>query len=559
MDLPLVQSPYQTSRLAQITLQESRQGITVEIVTSTKILQAQIGDTLSLTLTTPGWVAKRFSIEALSIRPDGMVQAMLMESDTNAYLLGYALFGHPQPDTNLPDPFVTPSAVTGLTLVNSNSELLIAQDGSYIPRIKANWTASDNAYLDYYEVEAQRQGTTPDVAWTAFGRPTDTTAYIAPVNYGEVWKVRVRPVTTLGVQGTWATATATVTPSYKPVARGVVEDFRDFPGSPARWSTWTGASIVNVGDPQLGGGVLRLNGGGTTTWQQKIPVNKFSLYSLRCRVRRIQASSTSTAEGFNFAFRNYNAAQQELERHKGGLNSSNLSSRLVYNYNLPVSSDWTEFVCYFGGWNGDWYYPTAAMLTNTGLGNFSGASVSDRSLSSKAWDTAAATAGANLVIDFGAGNEQQVSCVRMFLDAAVGTNTAPQYVLKYGTDGATWTALSTFTVSNFAWNESFVSGASLPNTKYRYWQLYLNNTPGAGPNVMELSLLCSTIADANAASWHDTSGQYVWNDPLVPLVMSPGSCYIAPVITISAGGGTTAYHEIDIIEMPPMAGATALL
>jgi hypothetical protein len=553
IELPLTQSKYTALQIGLVALRESREGITVEATLRERGLLAQTGDVVAFAVpnSTPGWSDKQFCVEQIAVTRDGYIQLVATEYEAANYGVDYVPLQAVTPNTDLPDAMTDPAAPTNLVLGTSDSDMLVQPNGDLIMRLKASWTASTNPFVAHYEVEARRHTDTNYDLWPHVPGDGTLEAFIYPLAIGDQWDVRVRAVTTLGRKSPWLSGSYTVPSTIRrPIARGIVEPFTDFPGSPARWSSGGfNAVVVQEGNPEFGGGILQVIGG-TSTWQTLIPIERNCLYSLRYRCRRVRNGQVPANDTINFGFRCYNSKGQEITRDKGFVPGSSFSTRLAYDQLLSPSSLWTEYVGYFQGWNGGWYLPPASVLTNSGFGNFTAANVGDADPSTKAFDSDAASAGATITLDLGVGITKLFSAVRFFMEAAGST---AQYKFQYSDNGSSWTdfttrAGATWVPSNLGWNQTEFAeiGAA-----HRYWRIVLNNTPGAGPDVYEVAFI-------EVGSFVNV-GPQVYNNPQSPLKMAPGTCFIAPVMTINSSGSPDAILEVDLIEMPPAAGATGLL
>lgn len=124
----------------------------------------------------------------------------------------------------------------------------------------------------------------------------------------------------------------------------------------------------------------------------------------------------------------------------------------------------------------------AAMLSASGLGQFSAANAIDGTVS-EAWDTDAAAPGSYMVIDAGS-PIQAVYC--MLEMSAAGCQAI--YAIEYSDDNSQWHAVTAsfsprFTGWNFAeWT---------PAGSHRYWRLRLTNLPGIGATVCNVGVYVS--------------------------------------------------------------------
>lgn len=552
MDLPLVNSPYQADRLGQITVRESRDGITVELLTGARGMLAQVGDVVGLTLTTPGWAAKTFAVERVAFLPDEDLPSLtLVEYEPNAYILSDTVLHPSAPNTSLPDATAKPDAPTGLTLSATDADMAVQPNGEVIPRIRVTWDAIAWAFARYVEVQAYR---TIDALADTWGQPpaTDTEFFVSPVNVGEEWTVQIRTVTTLGIASDWVTATVTPTLVTRSPAVGVVDFFDDYPGT--RWiSTGSGTkAIVTGGDAKYGGGVLRLTENCTGTWGTKIPLDRGVLYSQRFRARMIRDNNSADAY-LSVGYVCYNADKNAIDENSGGVGGPAIRANAASQFRIPLTGEWVEYAGYARGWNGGWHLPSASELTNSGLGNYTAANVGDGNPSTKAFDTDSATSGAFLRLDFGVSGSELIRA-RLYLDASGGT---AQFKIQHSPDASAWTDVTfrgggtTWTPNLLGWNE--IDWTS-PGSAKRYWRLLLNNTPGAGPDVYEFAVM--QRGAHNYASYLGVG----YPDRNAPMPFPPGTAYIAPVFDwVGDGSSVDGILEIDMLELPPAAGTTALL
>jgi len=150
-------------RLNKLTLSD----LSVEFETFDQALEREIGDRITLTHFV-GLAAKELRIteDPVQVRP-GRWRIVASEYDAAAY--NSSVENAPSTaDGNLPE-MGAPSAVTGLTLTESNYQL---QNGDYASRIKATWTASSDPFVTSYQVTVRAGGA---VIYSATTRDTEAT------------------------------------------------------------------------------------------------------------------------------------------------------------------------------------------------------------------------------------------------------------------------------------------------------------------------------------------------------------------------------------------------
>ncbi len=215
LDLPLVSSPSQCERIAKITLEDSRQWITLTAECSPKALQLTPGNTVSIALERFGWSSKAFQVLDLTHLPklDATggpaihVQLKLKETASAIYdwANGAETLIDLAPNTNLPVP-TKPAAPVGLTLASGTDYLAIRSDGSITARVLVSWTTTTNPAILYggrYEIQYQEV----DQVWftAGFTDGGNNSFYITDIQDGLRYNVRVRAIT--WTAGNWAQVT----------------------------------------------------------------------------------------------------------------------------------------------------------------------------------------------------------------------------------------------------------------------------------------------------------------------------------------------------------------
>lgn len=122
---------------------------------------------------------------------------------------------------------------------------------------------------------------------------------------------------------------------------------------------------------------------------------------------------------------------------------------------------------------------TSGMLSHSGMSNFIASSIVDGNPATQGWHTDAASAGAWLRADLG--TAQEVTTVGMYTDSGA---MYAVYDIQYSDNNSTWTtAFGNFRPVTAGWRQ--VTWESVG--AHRYWRIHLNNTPGPGAWMNELS------------------------------------------------------------------------
>ncbi len=211
IELAYTTDAVRAQRIAKVHLEKSRQGMVVVMPCKFTAFKLAMWDTVQVTLSQFGWSAKVFRVINWKLAADAQGVDLVLREDTSAsydWASGDATVVDPAPDTVLPS--IAVSALSGLALSSGTSDLFITGDGTVQSRIKASWTAVANVFVTsggHIEVQFKKSADSiwqdaPDVDGAA------TQTYIGPVDDGVNYDVRARAVSTIGVEGSWATVSA---------------------------------------------------------------------------------------------------------------------------------------------------------------------------------------------------------------------------------------------------------------------------------------------------------------------------------------------------------------
>jgi hypothetical protein len=261
IELPFTRTTAHAQRLAKLTLDRARQGITVEFPAKLSGFKLRAWDTVSVTLEKFGWSAKVFRVAEWVLNADGSVNLTLKEEASAAYAWngGAPLLYDPAADTALPVPGYVP-ALTNLTLASGSTNLLKLGDGTLVVRIKVAWAATTAVLIKgsgQIQIEYQFGDDAQDVWLRLPGLPGDATiGYISNVIVGRIYIVRARLISRRGVVGAW-TYSSPHTVIGKEDLPGDVPFFI-IDGNRLKWGA--------VPDVDLAGYQIRFQYGSNTTW-----------------------------------------------------------------------------------------------------------------------------------------------------------------------------------------------------------------------------------------------------------------------------------------------------
>ncbi len=209
IELPFTDSPSACQRISRIDLLRNRQQITTERRFKLSALGTQVGDTIMLTDSRKGWVAKPFEIArwSLTSEPDETgvpylaIDMTLIETASSVYAwtLADEWAFDDAPDSNLPRPWdVLVPGGPGIV-----EELYQTREGSGVKtRVTLSWASSLEGYLLDYISEFKLSSAS---TWTVLPSVTGTTIIINDIAAG-IYDFRVKTRNVLGVSSAYSTS-----------------------------------------------------------------------------------------------------------------------------------------------------------------------------------------------------------------------------------------------------------------------------------------------------------------------------------------------------------------
>jgi hypothetical protein len=216
IDLPMTTDRRIAEEIAMVTAREMRSATTVAFACRQAVLEASVGDIIELTSDDMGWTDQPIRIWAIEPRADGIVAVSGVTHNSVSYSLDPNATVPTTPGTDLPDPS-TVVAPTLLTLTSNETTLLVDDLGNAIQYITADWTGSEDIFLEREEVfykkntdtEYQLAGTRYPIQFSTLR--AQQLSGIGPVEIGVLYDVKVEAVNTLGVRSTPLVAQVTPT------------------------------------------------------------------------------------------------------------------------------------------------------------------------------------------------------------------------------------------------------------------------------------------------------------------------------------------------------------
>jgi predicted phage tail protein len=220
-DLPCITNYYAARDLARVFLARSRNAIRASLRATSDALNVTVGDVVTVTHPTPGWSAKPFQVEEVTINYDGTCTVSLLEYDSSIYTYDPASEQLSYSDTDLPNPFFV-SPPSNLVITESS---IVSKDGTVVREIYLDWSASTDAFVESYELQFKLSAATE-----YFSVFTFEPRYLAVYgDVGEVYNYRIRAINSLGVSSDFLTGTYTtvgdITAPAKPTGLSITGSF----------------------------------------------------------------------------------------------------------------------------------------------------------------------------------------------------------------------------------------------------------------------------------------------------------------------------------------------
>lgn len=268
IELPFTKDGLVAQRLAKLTLDRARQGITVEFPAKLSAMKLKAWDTVNVTMPKFGWVAKTFRVMEWKLSSDGGIDLVLREEAAAAYQWngGQPLLFDPARDTSLPIPGVVP-ALENVQAASGAANLVMQADGTIVPRIRLSWDLTQAVLLSgsgTVQIEVQLADDDEDV-WTRLpGLPGDSTfGFVGPVIEGRAYLLRARLVSRRGVAGPWSYAAPHIVVG------------KSAPPTDVPWFIIDGDRLAwgGIDDVDLAGYRIRFHYGSNASWSDAAPLH----------------------------------------------------------------------------------------------------------------------------------------------------------------------------------------------------------------------------------------------------------------------------------------------
>ena len=197
MDLPCTTNIYSAQDIAEIGLKRSRNALTVTFNSTSEALNCSVAEIVTVTHSTPGWSAKPFRLQKLTLNSDGTVAVSLVEHQDSIYPWSVKTEADNVPDTNLPDPFLVASPLP--TGISEELYITVNSKGTQ-SRAIFSWAAPNDAFVVNYEAEYKANGAS---IYTFITTTSALKANVDDIPPGQ-YDFRARSINSLGAKSEWA-------------------------------------------------------------------------------------------------------------------------------------------------------------------------------------------------------------------------------------------------------------------------------------------------------------------------------------------------------------------
>ena len=161
MPLPCVTNNIQAQRLAKIALLKSRQQVVMTMTTNLKGLRVKVGDTIQVTNDRLNYSSKVFEVIDYSLAiTDGALGVNLSCIETSSALYDWTTSDESDFLSGGELPLYDGRTVDNVTNITLTEIGLRGPDGGVKSAVELSWTAPTDAFIEYYTVRYNKNGTT---------------------------------------------------------------------------------------------------------------------------------------------------------------------------------------------------------------------------------------------------------------------------------------------------------------------------------------------------------------------------------------------------------------
>jgi hypothetical protein len=186
-DYTMITNAHQAQEMAEIILRRSRSSLDISLRADGTALDLAVGDIVNVTHATPGFSAKPFRVQRVSVNADHTVSIQCSEHQDSFYTFGTQQALPTIPDTTLPNPFVVQAPTISVT------DELRARNEEAIAVLLVNVTATD-LFITDFEVQAKKS---TDSVFINLGRGSSAQFELVNVEDNVIYDVRARSVSSI--------------------------------------------------------------------------------------------------------------------------------------------------------------------------------------------------------------------------------------------------------------------------------------------------------------------------------------------------------------------------
>jgi hypothetical protein len=242
--MPFTTNSARSQRIAKIVLLRSRQQTTINLPCNLTALKFKAGDNIMVTNSKMGWNQKVFEVIGydFNLSSEGAIVVNVQAIETTAEIYDWASSDEKDYLTGGEIDLYNGRVTQPPTNLTAISTTVIASDGTLLPSIRLNWTASEDAFVTQYEVQYQRGSALIDygsiadeyITSESYGLITEASSVL--LDYGSIdesvatdepdynssfvtttqyiltgvtpsanYNIRVRAINELGVRSNWVT------------------------------------------------------------------------------------------------------------------------------------------------------------------------------------------------------------------------------------------------------------------------------------------------------------------------------------------------------------------
>jgi len=186
-DYTMITNAHQAQEMAEIILRRSRSSLDISLRADGTALDLAVGDIVNVTHATPGFSAKAFRVQRISVNADHTVSIQCSEHQDSFYTFGTQQALPTIPDTTLPNPFFVQAPTISVT------DELRSRNEEAIAVLLVNVTATD-LFITDFEVQAKKS---TDSVFINLGRGSSAQFELVNVEDNVVYDVRARSVSSI--------------------------------------------------------------------------------------------------------------------------------------------------------------------------------------------------------------------------------------------------------------------------------------------------------------------------------------------------------------------------